>query len=368
MKITIPQHKLAAALAAAKPISGGQLPVTSSVLLTAGRELSVQVDNLQHSLVQHLDAEVAAPGAVGLPARKLAAIVASLPDVPVTIEVDATHNPRIIADNVRHIATITAGWTRVTLHGISPADFPAVLRTDGDAVYHADFGDLKMALNRVAPAISDDPARHSINGACMEFANNEMRLTSSDGRRLAQDLIGAVRQSGVDPEDRSKILGREAVGHLRKLAGHSVGIAISDGMASFKTPAWEFTSRLIEGRYPNWSQVIPTEFAGIRQVDRKAFLAALDRVSLIGSDSVRLAFEPGKVTLSATKPDVGDASESVDATGDAVAVVAFNPDYLRVPFESLATETVAIQLGRDGGASMVQDGAYRHILMPMRTT
>ena len=366
MKITIPQPRLSAALAAAKPISNGQLPVTSSVLLTAGRDLSVQVDNLEHSLVQHLDAQVHAPGAVGLPARKLAAIVASLPDVQVTIEVDATHNPRVIADNVRHIATITAGWTRVTLHGISPADFPAVLRTDGEAVYHADFGDLKMALDRVAPAISDDQSRYVITGACMEFAENGLRLTASDGRRLAQDLIGAVRQSGVDPDERSKILGREAVGHLRKLAGQSVGIAISDGMASFKTPAWEFTSRLIEGRYPNWQQVIPTEFAGIAQLDRKAFLAALDRVALIGSDSVRLAFEPDKVTISATKAEVGYANESVDVTGDAVVTVAFNPEYLRVPFETLETETVAIQLGRDGGASMVQEGAYRHVLMPMR--
>lgn len=356
MKITIPQHIFAAALAAAKPISGGQLPVTSSVLLTAGRDISVQVDNLEHSLVQHLDAEIHAAGAIGLPCRKLTAVVASLPDVPVTIETDE-----------RHIARITAGSTRVTLHGIDPGDFPAVLRTDGEAVYHADFADLKMALDRVAPAISDDQSRYVITGACMEFADDGLRLTASDGRRLAQDLIGAVRQSGTDPEDRSKILGREAVGHLRKLSGESVGIAISDGMASFRTPAWEFTSRLIEGRFPNWQQVIPTEFAGVAQLDRKAFLAALDRVSLIGSDSVRLAFEPGTVTLSATKPDVGDASESVDATGDAVVTVAFNPDYLRVPFETLATETVVIQLGHDGGPSMVQDGAYRHVLMPMRS-
>ena len=216
MKITIPQHKLSAALAAAKSISGGQLPVTSSVLLTAGRELSVQVDNLAESLVQHLDAEIATSGAIGLPCRKLAAVVASLPNVPVTIETDA-----------KNIAKITAGSTRVTLHGIDPGDFPAVLRTDGDAVYHADFADLKLALDRIAPAISDDQSRYVITGACMEFVADKLRLTASDGRRLAQELIGAVRQSGVDPEDRSKILGREAVGHLRKLAGQSVGIAIS---------------------------------------------------------------------------------------------------------------------------------------------
>lgn len=361
MKIHIQQHELSAALERARRICGGQLPVTSNVLFVAERDtLTLLSNNLQESLTESVPGSIDMPGRLGLPARKLAAIVATLPAGLVTIEGDA-----------KHTAAITAGASRIKLMGLDASEFPIVHRAKPEmTVTSVDLDALQAVLRRCAPAMSDDEARWIICSTLLESVGpNMIRLTASDGRRVVRETLGASNSGNIRTP-----INRQAVDWLCNLKrkATTVDIEIDDinvTVATVEQPALAFTTRRMEGAYPNVDQVIPEWFDGSAVLPRAEFLAALNRVAMLGADSVRLAFESGKVTLSAKTPDVGEASEIVDCQYEhAVYQVAFNPDYLRLPFESLKREELFIDLGKGGNeATVVRDGgAYLYALMPMR--
>lgn len=364
MKIHIHQHKLHAALEHARRICSGQLPVTSNVRLAASHDtIQLQADNLQESLVEHVDGDIDAPGAIGLPARKLAAVVAALPAGLVTIETDA-----------KHVATITSGSTRIKLHGLDPGEFPTVHRAESPlngTVTSLPLDTLQAALRLCAPAMSDDESgRWILCSVLLESVGTDaLRLTASDGRRLVRQTIAAGNSGDIRiPVNRHAV--QWLAGLKRKDV--TVDIEIGESLVTFhtvETPELQFTTRKIEGQYPQADKVIPVTYDGQAVINRKAFLAALDRVSLIGTESVRLEVGAGELTLSAQTADVGEASEKLACQHEGpVWRSAFNPEYLRVPFETLSNEEVFVDLGQGGtDATVVRDGGrYECAVMPMR--
>lgn len=363
MKIHIQQHKLSAALERARRICSGNLPVTSNVLLTATTTgIALVSNNLKETLAESIDGDVDAGGAIGLPARKLAAIVAMLPAGLVTIEADA-----------KHIATITSGATRIRLHGLDENEFPLVHKAESPlkgTVTSLPLDTLQAALKLCAPAMCDDEARWIICSVLFESVGAEaLRLTATDGRRLVRQTIEA-RNSG----DIRMPINRHAVQWLLELKCKdcAIDIEIGESLVTFATveePQLEFTTRLIEGSYPQADKVVPVTYDGQAIINRKAFLAALDRVALIGTDSVRLEIGGGEVTLSAQTADVGEASEKLACQYEGETWrSAFNPSYLRVPFETLGNKELLVDLGQGGtGATVVRDGGrYECAVMPMR--
>lgn len=362
MKIHIHQHKLSAALEHAKRVCSGNLPVTSNVLLAATTTgIGLIANNLQEAVSEGIDGDVDAGGGIGLPARKLAAVVATLPPGLVTIEVDT-----------RCIATITSGATRIKLHGLDPGEFPAVHVAKPDqTISSVPLDALQAALRLCAPAMSDDEAgRWIICSVLFESVGTDsLRLTASDGRRLVRQTIAAGNSGDIRvPINRHAV--QWLLGIRRKEA--TVDIEIGESLVTFatiETPGLEFTTRKIEGSYPQADKVIPVTYDGQAVVNRKAFLAALDRVSLIGTESIRLEVGAGELTLSAQTADVGEASEKLACQNDGpVWRSAFNPSYLRVPFETLGNEELFIDLGQGGTeATVVRDGGkYECAVMPMR--
>lgn len=364
MKIHIQQNKLSAALDHAKRICSGNLPVTSNVLLTATvTGIGLVSNNLQETLSEAIDGDVDAGGAIGLPARKLAAIVATLPAGLVTIEAEA-----------KQVATITSGATRIKLHGLDEAEFPLVHKAESPlngTVTSLPLDTLQAALRLCAPAMSDDESgRWILCSVLFESVGTDLlRLTASDGRRLVRQTIAAGNSGDIRlPINRHAV--QWLAGLKRKDA--TIDIEIGESLVTFATveaPELEFTTRKIEGQYPQADKVIPVTYDGQAVVDRKAFLAALDRVSLIGTESVRLEVGAGELTLSAQTADVGEASEKLACQHEGpVWRSAFNPEYLRVPFETLSNEELFVDLGQGGtDATVVRDGgAYVYAVMPMR--
>lgn len=364
MKIHIQQHKLHAALEHAKRICSGSLPVTSNVRLAASHDtIQLQADNLQESLIEHVDGDIDASGAIGLPARKLAAIVATLPGGLVTIETDS-----------RHIATITSGAARIRLHGLDPGEFPTVHCAESPlngTVTSLPLDTLQAALRLCAPAMSDDESgRWILCSVLLESVGTDsLRLTASDGRRLVRQTIAAGNSGDIRVP-----INRHAVQWLLglKRKDTTLDIEIGESLMTFATveaPELEFTTRRIEGIYPQADKVIPSIYDGQAVVDRKAFLAALDRVALIGTESVRMEIGAGGLTLSAQAANVGEASETLACQYDGdVWRSAFNPSYLRVPFETLGNEELFVDLGHGGAdATVVRDGGrYEYAVMPMK--
>jgi DNA polymerase-3 subunit beta len=361
MKIHIQQHDLNAVLERARRICGGQLPVTSNVLFVAERDtLTLLSNNLQESLTESVPATIEMPGRLGLPARKLATIVATLPAGLVTIEGDA-----------RHSAAITAGASRIKLVGLDASEFPIVHQAAADmTVTSVDLDALQAVLRRCAPAMSDDEARWVICSTLLESVGPEMiRLTASDGRRVVRETLNASNSGNIRTP-----INRQAVEWLSnfKRKATTVDIEIDEinlTVATVEQPALAFTTRRMEGAYPQVDKVIPATFDSSAVVPRAEFLAALNRVAMLGADSVRLTFEAGEVTLSAKAADVGEASEKLGCQYDGDKYeVAFNPDYLRLPFDSLKCAELFVDLGQGGTeATVVRDGgAYHYALMPMR--
>lgn len=364
MKIHIQQHALHTAIDHAKRICSGNLPVTSNVLITATTTgIGLVSNNLQETVSEALDGDVDAGGAIGLPARKLAAIVATLPAGLVTIETDS-----------RHVATITSGATRIKLHGLDEAEFPIVYKAESPlkgTVTSVPIDTLQAALRLCAPAMSDDESgRWIICSVLLESVGTDsLRLTASDGRRLVRQTIPAGNSGDIRVP-----INRHAVQWLLNLKRKDVtmDIEIGESLVTFATveaPELEFTTRKIEGQYPQADKVIPVTYDGQAVVNRKAFLSALDRVSLIGTESVWLEVGAGELTLSAKAADVGEASETLECQYDGETWrSAFNPSYLRVPFETLGNEELFIDLGQGGTeATVMRDGGqYECAVMPMR--
>lgn len=361
MKIHIQQHALHSALEHARRICNGNLPVTSNVrIATANGSITLQADNLQESLTERVDGDIDASGAIGLPARKLAAVVATLPPGLVTIEADA-----------RCVATITSGATRIRLHGLDPGEFPTVhVATPDQTISSVPLEVLQSALRLCAPAMCDDEARWVICSVLFESVDKDLlRLTASDGRRLVRQTIAAGNSGDIRMP-----INRHAVQWLLglKRKDTTLDIEIGESLVTFATveaPELNFTTRRIEGSYPQADKVIPVTYDGQAVVNRKAFLAALDRVSLIGTESVRMEVGAGELTLSAHTADVGEASEKLVCQHEgAVWRSAFNPSYLRVPFETLPNKELFIDLGQGGTeATVVRDGGrYECAVMPMR--
>lgn len=361
MKIHIQQHDFSAALERARRICGGQLPVTSNVLFVAERDtLTLLSNNMQESLTESVPATIDLPGRLGLPARKLAAIVATLPAGLVTIDGDA-----------KHIAAITAGASRIKLMGLDASEFPIVHQAKPEmTVTSVDLDALQAVLRRCAPAMSDDETRWIICSTLLESVGPDIiRLTASDGRRVVRETLSASNSGNIRTP-----INRQAVDWLCNLKrkNTTVDIEIDEvnvTVATVEQPALAFTTRRMEGAYPKVDQVIPATFDGSAVLPRAEFLAALNRVAMLGADSVRLTLERGEVTLSAKAADVGEASEKLGCQYDGDKYeVAFNPDYLRLPFESLKREELFVDLGQGGTeATVVRDGgAYVYAVMPMR--
>jgi len=364
MKIHIQQHDLSAALERARRICGGQLPVTSNVLFVAERDtLTLLSNNLQESLTESVPGSIDMPGRLGLPARKLAAIVATLPAGLVTIETDA-----------KHVATITSGATRIRLHGLDPGEFPTVHCAESPlagTITSVPLDVLQSALRLCAPAMSDDESGRWILCSVLfeSVGSDSLRLTASDGRRLVRQTIAAGNSGDIRVP-----INRHAVQWLAglKRKDTTLDIEIGESLVTFATveaPELQFTTRKIEGSYPQADKVIPSNYDGQALVDRKAFLAALDRVALIGTESVRLDVGAGELTLSAQTADVGEAVEKLACQHEGpVWRSAFNPSYLRVPFETLGNAELFVDLGRGGtDATVVRDGGrYECAVMPMR--
>ena len=355
MKIEIQKHTLKAALDAAKPLAVGQLPVTSNVQLNADNDrLMVAVDNLEQSLIQTMACQGIQRGGIGLPARKLAAIIATLPDDAVMIETDT-----------RNVASIQAGTSRIKLHGLDVLEFPATIQATDGQEYSLDAEELTNTLKRVAPAMCKDESRWILCGISAEFGVKSLRLTASDGRRLVRDSVACVGAMAS-----TVVINRTAIEYLVSAGRKGVlKIRVGESMVTFSSDGWQYTVRRSEGVYPSVDKAIPTTFDGQAALPRKSFLEALDRVALIGTESVRIQFEPGQVNLSATAADVGSASESVACQHNANDyAVTLNPEYLRVAFATLSQDEILMDLGRGGTeASVLRNGTnYLHAVMPMR--
>ncbi len=362
MKFRCERDVLAEALATASRAATGRtgaLPVLSGVRLQlTDDQLSVTGTDLD--LTIHLTVPVAGSrdGGVVLPARLASDIVRSLPSGTVDIDADD--------DNVH----VSCGRSQFTVRPLSYEDYPklAAPTTSAVALPAAEFGD---ALRQVVRAASTDDARPILTGVLLTAEDDGLRMVATDSYRLAvRDLPG---QQGLAAGHKVLVPGR-ALGELQRLVGSGgeVVMRLGDRDATFEVDHTRLTTRLIEGEFPNYRQLIPNDHPNTLTVEREALLEAIRRVKILAREStpVRLAMGGETLRLSAITQDVGNASEELDCQySGAELVCAFNPDYLIAGVEACEGDQVTL-VTRDGMKPAVLRGkgadTYLYLLMPVR--
>ena len=362
MKFRCERELLAEALATASRAATGRtgtLPVLSGLRLElAGDRLTVTGTDLELTIQLEVAVGGDIDGGAVVPARLTSDIVRSLPSGKVEVEVDA--------DEVR----ITGGRSQFSVRPLALDDYPRLASPAGAAVTidAAAFGE---ALRQVVRAASTDEARPILTGVLLAAENDGLRLVATDSYRLAvRDLPGV----SVLGNDQKVLVPGRALGELQRLIGQGEQLVLRLGEreATFEIGSVKLTTRLIEGEFPNYRQLVPASHPNTLTVDREPLLEAIRRVKILAKDAtpVRLRISTDGLTLTAITQDVGNAVEELDASalGDDLTV-AFNPDYLAAGIEAVTADQITlstIDALKPAVVRGVGSDDFLYLLMPVR--
>ena len=367
MKLAISKEQLIQGLQAVQNIVSTRttLPVLSNVLVRAeGTRLDLTATDLDVTISSSVEANVEKAGAVTLPAKKLFGIIKELPNPQIELEVDEKNSCRI-----------TAGASYYKINGLAAEEFPPMPKFAENRKITLPQDKLKSLLRKTSFAISTDESRFVLNGIFMSLKDHKVTLVATDGRRLA------LAEEEVDIPSNSQgecIVPSKAINELNRLLGtkNDVEIKFTDNQAAFSLGGENgystlIISKLIDGNYPNYRQVIPGEAKERITIVREELLQALRRAEIMTSEksnSVKLHFGKNKLEITANTPEVGEARESIaiNYKGNEMAI-AFNPTYMMDPLRNLDNDEVYIELIDELSPGVIKiNGPFLYVLMPMR--
>lgn len=336
------------------------LAILSNVLLRANDgSLELTTTDLDVGVSGSVNADVEDAGATTLPARRLATIIRELPADEIEVSVDE-----------KNVASIKSGPSFFKVHGLSSEEFPPLPKFDGAREFTVEQPVLRDCLRKTSYSISTDETRYVLNGILFSFKNNTLTMVATDGRRLAM-----VEQELEFPQSHETefIVPTKAVNELQRLLGDKgdVTIKVTGSQVGFDLDGSFLVSKLIEGNYPNYRQVIPGEAKERIALERETLLKAVSRVSILSSEksnSVKMQFSPGQVEIVASSPEIGEARESlaINYKGPPITI-AFNPEFLMAPLRNLTADEIQLHLIDEISPGVLRTGTnFLYVLMPMR--
>ena len=365
MKFTITRERLQeglVAVAAAVPAKT-TLPVLSNVLVEATKQgIRLSGTDLDIAVSTTVAADVDADGAVTLPAKKLSDIVRELPSAP--IRVTTAGEQRV---------SLECGRSKFKLLGLPREEFPSFPPVKFDKAWKAPAELVHKLVAHVAFAASTEESRPILNGVLWELRPDRMRMVATNGHRLAKMDVPASGGSTAD-----LIVPPKALEQVRKLFAPEaeVEIAKSENHIGFRTGGTLVYSRLIEGPYPNYEQVIPRENDKSATVDKAALTAALRRMSVVASDQthrIRMALSGGAAKFSVQTPDLGEAQDELALTYEGEPLeIGFNAQYLLEIMKYMPTDEVRLTFKAPERAATVEPvgwddpASYLCLVMPLR--
>ena len=367
MNLTITKEQILAGLQAVQNVVGVRttLQILSNVLLRAeGDKLEFTATDLDVTVSRTVEAKVKKPGSSTVPVKKLFGIVRELNGNEIDLEVDD-----------KNIATIRSGSSFYKIHGLSADEFPPLPKFKENKKVKLPQETVKGMMRKTSFAISTDESRYVLNGIFLSLKDHKMTMVATDGRRLA------LVDEEVENTEKSQgefIVPAKAVSELNRLFQDKgdVEIKFSDNQAAFtltddKGASVLVITKLIEGNYPNYRQVIPGEAKERVALVREEFLHALRRAEIMTSEksnSVKLTFTKNRLEITANSPEVGEAKESlaINYKGKDMAI-AFNPKYMIDPLNALEQDEVFIELIDELSPGVLKiNGPFLYVVMPMR--
>ena len=339
------------------------LPVLANLLAKVhGGQLALTGTDLEVEMVARTPVEDAQDGEITIPARKLFEIVRALPD-----------GSRVTISQSGDKVTVQAGRSRFSLASLPANDFPSLDEVDATEQVSVPEAALKELLERTAFAMAQQDVRYYLNGLLFDLRDDTLRCVATDGHRLA--LCETALEQGHAGR-RQIIVPRKGVQELQRLlegGDRQIELELGKGHIRIKRDDVTFTSKLIDGKFPDYEAVIPIGADREVKIDREALRASLQRASILSNEKyrgVRVEVSPNLLKISAHNPEQEEAQEEVEAqtSVDALAI-GFNVTYLLEALSALRDEYVVMQL-RDANSSALVRGAdnhhARHVVMPLR--
>lgn len=367
MRFSISREKLQEGLTAITPSIAAKttLPVLANILVeTTDRGIRLSGTDLDLSVSTEITADVEAAGSITVPAKKLMEIARELPPAPVKIA--AVGNQRI---------SLECGPSKFKLLGLPRDEFPTFPSIDFSSSWKIRAGELHKLIHHTMFAVSTEDSRPILNGVLWEIRPERMRMVATNGHRLARIDVPAGNGTSITND---LIIPPKALEQVRRLfpAEEDLEVAKGENHIGFRSPLTTVYTRLIEGPYPNYDQVIPRDNDRIAVADKAALQSALRRMSVIASDQthrIKLAFNAAMLKFSVTTPDLGEAQDELPIryTGDPLEI-GFNASYLVEILRFIPTDEVKMTLkGSERAATLEPEGwddaaSYLCLVMPLR--
>ena len=344
------------------------MPILSNMLFTAeGKGVEIVATDLEIGLRGHYAADVEKPGSVTVSAKKMYEIVRELPDEDIQIRVEEGNWVKI-----------QSGRSQFKLVGLPKDEYPALPDVAEEGMIVIEGETLRDMIKKTLYSVGENDARYVLNGLFVHMTQAKgglnIRMVGTDGHRLS--MIDRVVDAKHKEE--SVIIPKKAMMELRRLLEEDapkaeLRLGFSKNHALFKRDGLVMVSKLIDGNYPNYLQVVPAKSTKNITVPKDAFTHAVKRVSILSKEktnAVKLQLEKDRLILSTNNPEVGEATEElgVDYKGEAISI-GFNSRYLMDVLMAMDRQTIALELSDSLSPCLITeegDENYKCVVMPMR--
>jgi DNA polymerase III subunit beta len=362
---TSPQELLAQLSAVARVASN-----RSAVQALSGVQFAVAADgvelratDMEMSLRVPLEADVERPGDVVLPSRLMLDVVRQLPGPRVSLELRPAERD----------VEVVSGPSRFHIRTLRSEDFPRLPEVGSEPTISVPAAAFVDTITRVARSASRDETRPILTGILVSAAGSELRMVATDSYRLS------VKETRLDPPIDGSFeanVPARALQELDRIVGHAgadrIEIGVGANQVVFRVGDVVLSSRLIDGQFPNYRQLLPESYEHELQLPGEELIGVVRRISLMAQKNapLRLALREGELTVSAQTPDVGEASEPlpVPFTGEPFEI-GFNPEFLRDGLESVPSADISLKLIsplRPGMIEAADGSGFLYLIMPIR--
>ncbi|HET7710754.1 MAG TPA: DNA polymerase III subunit beta, partial [Thermoanaerobaculia bacterium] len=283
------------------------IPILSNVLLKAADgKLQIAATDLDVTILSSCPARITTPGGVTIEARRLFDVVRSLPDDDIHLNLQENNS-----------MLIESGTAKFRLLGLPAEDYPTLPTVDVTEAYTVPLDELKTMVGKVRFAITHEETRFQLNGALLKIQPTKMEMVATDGHRMALINFPKSGNGKKRAEDLTILIPRKALDEILRLEGTEDGtvrFGVSENQLFFEASERRLLARLIDVNFPNYMEVIARDNDRHVMVDRERLLSTIRRISLVANErtrAVRFDFSPGKLTVSSTNPELGDARETV---------------------------------------------------------
>ncbi|MEK6604542.1 MAG: DNA polymerase III subunit beta [Nitrospirota bacterium] len=373
MKIKITRDELLTGLQRVQGIveKRNTMPILSNILLETKQDgIELVATDLEIGVRGHYKADVQQAGSVSLSARKLYELLKEVAAGEITITTQENN-----------WVQIQAGRSQFKIVGIAASEFPALPTIEREGRVAIPGSGLASLIRKTLFAVGDNDARYILNGLLITLHSSDkkvtMKLVGTDGHRLAVAESDVTQSAGTDlPKEIKAIIPRKAAQEIRRLLEEEEGeplLGFTKNLVTFQKSGLFLTSRVMEGTYPNYQQVIPKESAKKVAIERTALESALRRVAVLSKDktnAVKVILQNGSITLHTSSPDVGEATEDLPAQyrGESLTT-GFNARYLLDALAVMDGDTVNLEISSPLSPCVLKsdgDPGFLCVVMPMK--